>query len=546
MKNSSPFKNPIGDKLGRLEFLAAVGVLVAALPGAVLADCAPCGDLNQIPTPNPWFIRGPCYSYVCDYNYSNNIGVHIPVTGVRRYCGLNYHPLGETWPCRPDSANVCITIYPNVADITNGLWDDALTNFMRDALPRDMLSCWHELAGGDKSDQSGHLISAQDAVAMQNYILNFRKTRFPNTAVAIGAIECGNGASGGGWTRCQPYMAPGLDFYGFDLYHKNYADPVAALDFWCEQVVTNHYGAPGATIAVCECNCEKESDRPSYFQKTANWLWNQPNKGTTCFLTFWNPTGTMSGPWDPNDSNTIYELYLIGSGNYRSGLVASAGPNQILYANARGTATLTLDGSGSTDLGGTITSYVWRANGTVLASGVNPVVTLPISTNLIVLTLTDNQGQTANDQTTVQVRVPLTTTYPTNAYAASILAYGPVGYWPLQETYAPAAATMETNYGSLGALGNAYYAISSADQASVVFGQDGALAGTANTDQAVAFAGPSGRNYAFVPHLSAALTLHPPLTMECWLNSTSTAFGDLLGQGGAGENSSTWGGIRLS
>ncbi|MGH8399016.1 MAG: LamG-like jellyroll fold domain-containing protein, partial [Gammaproteobacteria bacterium] len=63
----------------------------------------------------------------------------------------------------------------------------------------------------------------------------------------------------------------------------------------------------------------------------------------------------------------------------------------------------------------------------------------------------------------------------TNSYATNILQFNPVGYWPLQETNAPAMATMETNYGTLGAPGNAYY--TSTNTSMVNFDQNGALAG---------------------------------------------------------------------
>ena len=70
------------------------------------------------------------------------------------------------------------------------------------------------------------------------------------------------------------------------------------------------------------------------------------------------------------------------------------------------------------------------------------------------------------------VSVPPATDY----YSQQFLAYGPVGFWPLQETTEPAPGNWETNYGTLGELGNAYYACT--NEASVEFDQPGALAGT--------------------------------------------------------------------
>ena len=80
------------------------------------------------------------------------------------------------------------------------------------------------------------------------------------------------------------------------------------------------------------------------------------------------------------------------------------------------------------------------------------------------------------DGTTASVVSELTTVLPpATAYATSLLStYKAVGYRPLQETNPPAPVNMETNYGTLGALGNAYYASSNATN--VIFGQTGALA----------------------------------------------------------------------
>lgn len=79
-----------------------------------------------------------------------------------------------------------------------------------------------------------------------------------------------------------------------------------------------------ATISVTETNCKCEgscettymSDRKCYFNEIASRLANQTRRGPRCFLTFWNPTGPLSGPWLPGDTATINALKNIGNGNY--------------------------------------------------------------------------------------------------------------------------------------------------------------------------------------------------------------------------------------
>jgi len=129
-----------------------------------------------------------------------------------------------------------------------------------------------------------------------------------------------------------------------------------------------------------------------------------------------------------------------------------------------------------------------------------------------------------------------------SGYGTNVLSLNPVGYWPLQETNTPAPATIETNYGSLGALGTAYYVINTNASSQVTFGQGGALTGSGDNDPAVAFAGGSSTGYAVVPRASSSLTLKPPFTIECWANPPGfDTFGDIVGDRGTSLNSAAAG-----
>lgn len=139
----------------------------------------------------------------------------------------------------------------------------------------------------------------------------------------------------------------------------------------------------------------------------------------------------------------------------------------------------------------------------------------------------------------------------TNTYAGVVAGLNPVGYWPLQETTAPAPVTVETNYGKLGSLGNAYYAFtnnSAGTQIGTVALQQGGV--TADGDNAASFSG-AAVSFAWVPRTTPALTLRPPITLEAWINTSSLGFNDIFGEGGgsgydAPNNGGTYGGIRLS
>jgi Concanavalin A-like lectin/glucanases superfamily len=138
---------------------------------------------------------------------------------------------------------------------------------------------------------------------------------------------------------------------------------------------------------------------------------------------------------------------------------------------------------------------------------------------------------------------------PTNSFASYMLGLKPVGYWPLQETSSPAAATIETNYGTLGILGNAYYAVTTTNETNVLFNQQGGLTASGDNNTCVQFGGPSGNNELLVPRLSPKLTLTAPFTMEVWIKTKSLTFSDLISEDGNGLNSAAgggnWGGPRL-
>ncbi len=90
------------------------------------------------------------------------------------------------------------------------------------------------------------------------------------------------------------------------------------------------------------------------------------------------------------------EVWLVGAGNQPP--VANAGPDQtVTDTDDNGTENVTLTSSGSTDSDGTIASYVWSENGSQIATGANPTVSLAVGWHRITLTVTDNEGATGTD-----------------------------------------------------------------------------------------------------------------------------------------------------
>ena len=87
--------------------------------------------------------------------------------------------------------------------------------------------------------------------------------------------------------------------------------------------------------------------------------------------------------------------------------VANAGPDQTLTdTDNSGSESATLDGSGSTDADGTISSFVWREDNIQIATGASPTISLAVGTHAITLTVTDNDDATDSDGVTIIVNPP--------------------------------------------------------------------------------------------------------------------------------------------
>ena len=83
---------------------------------------------------------------------------------------------------------------------------------------------------------------------------------------------------------------------------------------------------------------------------------------------------------------------------------ADAGADQtVTDTDDNGSESVTLDGSGSTDPGGSIVSYEWSEGGSQIATGVNPSVDLAAGSHTITLTVTDDGGATGTDTVDVTV-----------------------------------------------------------------------------------------------------------------------------------------------
>ncbi|MFQ5652591.1 MAG: DNRLRE domain-containing protein, partial [bacterium] len=177
------------------------------------------------------------------------------------------------------------------------------------------------------------------------------------------------------------------------------------------------YMAPGYSHPKIYNNIIWDNWRLEYDQKGAasdeedlDASWGKNYRWTLDQLHVDNPH--LQPEWEKqNNSNSFgYVRYNIISGGYDyTNLLptADAGPDQLVIDEDRDHfEDVWLDGSGSFDPDGPITSYDWFDNDSPIATGVNPLVNLSVGTHYIDLVIWDDRGGTATDQVVIDVGRP--------------------------------------------------------------------------------------------------------------------------------------------
>lgn len=104
-----------------------------------------------------------------------------------------------------------------------------------------------------------------------------------------------------------------------------------------------------------------------------------------------------------DDENATDHESLTATVEANKAPTASASDVTVSDADASGDELLTLDASASSDPDGSVTAYEWTKDGTLLATGATPEITLDVGTHPLQVTITDNGG--AQDSVDVTVIV---------------------------------------------------------------------------------------------------------------------------------------------
>ena len=110
---------------------------------------------------------------------------------------------------------------------------------------------------------------------------------------------------------------------------------------------------------------------------------------STATLSYVDPSGTTQ--------TVDYSGQTVSVTGCNQPPVANAGPDQSVALDGSHTASVTLDGSGSSDPNGDALTYTWSEGGSTIATGVSPTVSLPIGTHTITLAVSDGEFTSTDD-----------------------------------------------------------------------------------------------------------------------------------------------------
>jgi hypothetical protein len=199
------------------------------------------------------------------------------------------------WPER-FGAHLTLSLRPNPSDLLSGRLDRHLKAVIDSAPLHSELTFWHENTTGNPLGYPAYVNNARAAVRMQRYGQSLCR----GTRVRFGVITVGPAVQQLGW------LAPGLDWYGDDLYEfpelrnpngtfsraKIIARLNSNLHAWREAS-----GKQAPAIRICETNSSLDSHRSRFFTTIAQWL---ARHNGNRMLTYWNAHGGDSGPWPPS------------------------------------------------------------------------------------------------------------------------------------------------------------------------------------------------------------------------------------------------------
>jgi hypothetical protein len=180
-------------------------------------------------------------------------------------------PIPERWPSLPAGVAGFYTLYPNPDELLAGKLDEKLQAYLAGAQPGSMLTTFAEAdadasAGGQFAPLGLAQAKLRDVHARMHALC-------ANAHVRYGSVACGYNASSLGWS------APGLHFYGLDIYEPCPPGIMNALNEWRENVSAFQ---PDPRLCIAETNTSTPARRPFWFSAIFGWLKAHDQTGGGC------------------------------------------------------------------------------------------------------------------------------------------------------------------------------------------------------------------------------------------------------------------------
>ena len=200
-----------------------------------------------------------------------------------------------TWPKPPvaNSGPIVYSIYPVPEHVFNGDLHDTLKALIASAPAGSYLTTWHEAL----SLTYPSYITSESMYQLHAHM----KAITQGTHVTYGSIF-----GGGDLATLFKSVPPNLGFYGLDLYgNEGIEKGLARLDQFITLAKPKDTKTPGyPKLMLPECNTPMKAQRPEWFKSVCQRM-RAYGANSLGVLTFWNPTGPLSGPWEPTDRKTI-------------------------------------------------------------------------------------------------------------------------------------------------------------------------------------------------------------------------------------------------
>lgn len=201
----------------------------------------------------------------------------------------------DSWPAPPvaNAGPIVYSIYPVPDHVFSGSLDGVLKKLIASAPANSYLTTWHEAL----SLPYPSYITSANMYKLHAHMNTLTK----GTNVTYGSIF-----GGGNLATLFKSVPPNLGFYGLDLYGNEGIDQgLARLEQFITLAKPKDTKTPGyPKLVIPECNTPAVDQRPAWFEGVAERM-HKYGSHSIGILTFWNPKGPLSGPWQPTNKKTI-------------------------------------------------------------------------------------------------------------------------------------------------------------------------------------------------------------------------------------------------